>query len=182
MAQEKVKINWSLLWESVEYYKNKWFECIDCPWIIPQEFTRITSPDRNNSFATAFWDLVGSSEQSFVYLSLSNQIKPWKYVTLTPCYRDEPEDNTHKKYFMKTELFQSVEVNEQELDNIIKTCYEFFEKNAEGKLEIIKTDTWYDIECNWIEIGSYGIRHYEGLNWIYATWLAEPRFSISNIS
>jgi hypothetical protein len=42
----------------------------------------------------------------------------------------------------------------------------------------VETEQGYDLECNGIEIGSYGIRSCEYLEWIYATGLAEPRMSI----
>ena len=35
----------------------------------------------------------------------------------------------------------------------------------------------YDIDYHGIELGSYGIRHCQFLNWIYGTGCAEPRLS-----
>jgi hypothetical protein len=40
-----------------------------------------------------------------------------------------------------------------------------------------RSDESYDIECNGVELGSYGVRHFENIDWIYGTGLAEPRLS-----
>lgn len=48
------------------------------------------------------------------------------------------------------------------------------------KLQITKVEIdefSYDLEINNIEVGSYGIRQYKNLFWVYGTGLAEPRFS-----
>ena len=42
--------------------------------------------------------------------------------------------------------------------------------NDEGTIQ-------YDIDYHGIELGSYGIRHCQFLNWIYGTGCAEPRLS-----
>ena len=46
------------------------------------------------------------------------------------------------------------------------------------KIDIVKTEQGFDLEYNGIELGSYGIRSCEYLDWIYATGLAEPRMSM----
>ena len=53
----------------------------------------------------------------------------------------------------------------------------FFEKYL-NKIDCIQTsDLSYDLIYDNIELGSYGIRTYKNLKWIYATGIAEPRFS-----
>ena len=49
-------------------------------------------------------NLIASGEQGFLYLGLKEYLAPGKYVTLTPCFRNESYDLTHSKNFMKVEL------------------------------------------------------------------------------
>jgi hypothetical protein len=46
-----------------------------------------------------------------------------------------------------------------------------------NEIKIVKTNIGYDLELNNIELGSYGVRKYGQLHWVYGTGLAEPRFS-----
>ena len=46
------------------------------------------------------------------------------------------------------------------------------------RVDIVKTEEGYDLEVGGIEIGSYGIRKCDYLEWIYGTACAEPRMSV----
>ena len=62
------------------------------------------------------------------------------------------------------------------MDDIINDALSFFKKYLpESKVET--TDIGFDIVCNGIELGSYGIRSCPFLDWIYGTGCAEPRTS-----
>jgi hypothetical protein len=55
---------------------------------------------------------------------------------------------------------------------------EFFSKYViKNFIKIVKTAEGFDLEYRGVEIGSYGYRECLFTKWIYATGLAEPRFS-----
>ena len=73
-------------------------------------------------------------------------------------------------------MIDTKDVSDKNLESIVQTCLEFFQKYLPGS-EVVKTECGYDIEWKGYELGSYGIRSCEFLDWIYATGVAEPRFS-----
>lgn len=174
-------IDYARLDRSIEFYSNSAykFQRIESPWTVTQDISNITKPiDKED------WEIVGknkvlvaSGEQSFLYLYLKNFLPKGKFQTITPCFRNEPFDSTHTKYFLKNELIITDSVDTFTLQNIVEYCKEFFEKELETKLDIIKTEIGFDIEYNGYELGSYGIRSCDFLDWIYATGCAEPRMS-----
>ena len=181
MELEYPKINYSLLTGAISYYKRNGFKYIDVPWIVPKEITNITF-NRDNMFNTKLGDLVGSAEQSFISLMLSNKLEKGTYSALTPCFRNETNiTKTNQNYFMKVELIDTKTVTHDRLLQIINVCFDFFKRyiSEHDKITVIQTDDGYDIMVNDIEVGSYGIRMYNEYSWIYATGLAEPRFSVS---
>jgi hypothetical protein len=99
---------------------------------------------------------------------------------MTPCFRDEVEDKWHSKCFMKVELIDTKNVSFNSLNQIMDICLEFYNKYIPSK--VIKTGYLtfdiVDVKHN-IELGSYGIRKYKNIEWIYATGCADPRLSKS---
>jgi hypothetical protein len=120
--------------------------------------------------------LVASGEQSFLYLYLKGFLPKGRFQTVTPCFRYESFDFLHTKYFIKNELIDTANVSDKNLQNIIEVCLDFFQKYL-PESKAVKTDFGWDIEWMGYELGSYGIRSCEFLDWIYATGVAEPRFS-----
>lgn len=171
-------VSWRLLAEAQAHYNSNDFKYIEVPWLVPTEIMTITFKD-NYRFKTLLGDPVASGEQSFLHLNINDKLDPGKYMTITPCFRDEEEDEYHKKQFMKLELYITEHVSDSTLHNTIELCREFFAKMI-WKWPIIKVDMddgSFDLCANDVELGSYGIREHEGLKWIYATGAAEPRLS-----
>lgn len=177
MEQDRPEINWKFLSKAIELYKNRGFSYIEVPWVVSKEITKITHND-NINYNTNVGDLVGSAEQSFLSLEFDGKLIPGKYLTLTPCFRDDKIDLLHQQTFMKVELYQNVDVNEASLKEIIFLCQTVIEKLLNDKVSLEKTEIGYDILYKNIELGSYGIRKFKEKEWIYATGLAEPRFSV----
>lgn len=172
-------IDYSKIAAAINFYKQKGFEYIEVPWDTPRKYREIT-------FSGVDFDpigddryLVGSAEQSFIYLFDQNKLKRGSYVTCTPCHRGDVVDATHQQYFLKVELFDSNDTSGRRLNHIINLADEFFSRYI--STNIIQTDNLvYDIETvTGIELGSYGIRKWRDKNWIFATGLAEPRLSKS---
>lgn len=172
-------INYKLLDDSLRYYEANGFQRIESPWTVSEQVDNITKPSDRISFQLKHNDkcLVASGEQSFLYLYLKNFLPKGQYQTITPCFRLEAFDFLHTKYFMKNELIKTDVVNEKELFKIVDLAFNFYQPLFKSKLEIITTEYGYDIQVEGKELGSYGIRSCEFLEWIYATGCAEPRTS-----
>lgn len=172
------QINWHYLAEALDYYKKQEFEYIEVPWIAPTHIMKITFPG-DYRFKTTLGDPVASGEQSFLHLQLDQGLKRGKYMTITPCFRDEPETEWNFKQFIKLELYVTLSVSDIHLKGIIGNAHYLFERILKEKVERVQMeDGSYDLTCKGIELGSYGIREYDSVKWIYATGLAEPRTSM----
>jgi hypothetical protein len=122
--------------------------------------------------------LVASAEQSFLYQYLKGFLPPGRFQAITPCFRDERFDVLHGRYFMKNELIITDSVAEEDLLGMIDVARRFFKKESGYAVDVSKiSENTYDMSINGVEVGSYGIRRCEYLEWIYGTGCAEPRFS-----
>lgn len=176
-------INYTLLSDALQFYQNIGYSYIEVPWCVDKKVLDITIPPhitpnyyQDNKY------FVGSAEQSFLQLRLDNKLPDGKYVAISPCFRDEVEDDFHKKYFMKVELIQisSSTFNNKDVLHVMNHANLFFNQYTEKCINIVETNIGFDLAIDDIEIGSYGIRSYfdnNKFNWIYGTGLAEPRFS-----
>lgn len=176
--------SYDIINHSILYYRLNDFKYIDIPWLVDDYISDITKPIDKKNFYINNKTMVASGEQSFLQLILTDKVTPGNYLGCSPCFRDEIEDALHKQYFMKTELIKWDYINNKEnitttqLKNIINICKDFFSKYISVKIISIE-DGSFDIvdEKNNIELGSYGIREYNNIKWIYATGVAEPRLS-----
>lgn len=172
-------INYKILTNALDYYSENGFTYKNVEWLVDEKIADITKPDFVRNFYIDDKALIGSAEQSFLQLIHDGSLSPGKYVALTPCFRDDIVDLTHKRYFMKVELIDTLDTSEERLTVIIDICLNFFNKHTNVSLE--KTgELMYDIidTKTGIELGSYGIRSHKLVgSWIYATGVAEPRLS-----
>lgn len=203
--KETPLINYAILQDATEFYKERGYQEISVPWIVSNEAIDVTRPKHKKPFNIHtvdserlplhvfnkgyFGSLVASAEQSFIQLLLDNKLPPGKYVATTPCFRDEKIDTYHQNYFMKVELFQSVNKNhpqykkQQQMESILQDAYEFHRKYFDIRTEEInryQKDLVTNDERN-LELGSYGIRFYKNFCWAYGTGVAQPRFSQAHI-
>jgi hypothetical protein len=174
-------IDYGLLYKSLEYYEGHGFKRVEAPWAVSEAVDNITKPAGAQSFQLKHNNkcLVASGEQSFLYLYLKNFLPKGTYSTITPCWRYESFNFLHTKYFMKNELIKTDKVDQYELEKIVDVALGFFRPLFDGiaKLDAVQTEFGFDIEADGIELGSYGIRSCEFLDWIFGTGLAEPRTS-----
>jgi hypothetical protein len=177
-------INYANISKSLEFYEENGFTRIEVPWTVSQAVSAITKPKHcidyvlNHNGKT----LVASGEQSFLYLYLKNHLPKGKFQAVTPCFRDETFDVLHSKYFIKNELIDTQDVSESNLMDIVGIARDFFSLFiGKDKIAVVETKEGFDIMCvtggKQIELGSYGIRSCEFLDWVYATGCAEPRLS-----
>lgn len=172
-------VNWNYLARSLDAYVVLGYRRVEAPWAIPAEFNKITCQDEGRIFdVKGLGSLVGSSEQSFLFMELTGLITPGRYVTLTPCFRNEKETESHKPYFMKTELYSSVPgVSLRDAEEMLRQTTYVIREICGVEPTPVKTDEGWDLEVNGVEVGSYGLRRHEGHSWAYGTGLAEPRLS-----
>ena len=175
-------IDYQKLSDSVKFYEKLGYVRIEAPWWVSPEIMRITAPKdcvKDYYLPNNRKCLVASGEQSFLYTAAKGRLPKGKYQTITPCFRDESIGILSKKCFMKNELIITDRVDKDMLMKIIEHAEDFFRTQVpdKNKLNVVSTDQGFDINYGVIEIGSYGIRSCEFLDWIYATGVAEPRLS-----
>lgn len=184
-------INYDRLSTAVDFYRQHNFQYIAAPWIVPQWAIDATLPEGEKSTQSSYGPLVGSAEQSFAYMYNRDQgndddelsLVPGRYIAVTPCFRCDPEDSTHFKYFMKAELFsnEAHDLSPEGLTDVITLAVQFFSRYIPGGVKVVKTGVEsYDIVTadGLLELGSYGIRSHSELGiWLYGTACAEPRLS-----
>jgi|WetSurMetagenome_2_1015567.scaffolds.fasta_scaffold70102_1 hypothetical protein len=176
-------MNLQLLNNAEIYYQLNGFKKIEAPWTVKKEISDLTKPPQRRDFLLEGEVLVGSAEQSFLDLYFSNRLQDGRYVSTTPCFRDEEVlDDLHRQYFLKTELIQIGNVNLRSLQEIITIALGFFSQFI--PVDVIKLDEEsFDIysKKSHIELGSYGIRRFslngQKIEYIFATGCAVPRLS-----
>jgi hypothetical protein len=196
-------ISWRRLARAVEYYESAGYVQVEVPWRVTGEIVWATAPAGATPFITMVNHggipnkverpdhLVGSAESGF--LAIMEDLKPGYYYSISPCFRDNEEDDLHFCDFMKLELCivnpSSGMESRAGLAQMISTCLRFFDKEYDRPFDyeqstrpkVVRTKDGFDIEANGIELGSYGFREVtiSGITnrWIYGTGLAEPRFS-----
>lgn len=173
-------IDYGRLDRSINFYETRGFSRIESPWTVTEAISNVTNPKDTVDWKIQGKDkaLVASGEQSFLYLYLKGFLPPGRFQTITPCFRNEPFDLYHSKYFIKNELIITDKVTTDELFDVISYCQSFFEGELCRKVDRVNTEKGVDLVVDGIELGSYGISSCEFLQWIYATGLAEPRFSM----
>lgn len=191
-------IDYSLISRAIDFYAHKGFKYIEAPWMVSNKAVQSTLPPGKTPFYCGGdfgvgnpneIALVGSAEQAFVQLMLDGKLPLGSHMAAGPCFRDDEVDELHQKTFFKVELIIVMDYApppEFALKMANDDAFVFFFdavvqlgrwRHAERK--IVKTEVGWDITMNGIEIGSYGVRSFEGHHWIYGTGLAEPRFSMS---
>lgn len=173
------RINWRLLADTVKHFEKAGYEYVEVPWLVSDEAIKSTYEGVPLHSARGL-KAVGSGEQSFIELLLQKKLAPGKYVTLTPCFRDEQEiTELNQHSFMKVELIDCTPTVDQ-CEAMMNLCQvHFYQASARKTIVRVKTEDGFDLNLADIEIGSYGIRSFKELKWAYGTAMAEPRFSIA---
>ena len=175
---EENNINWQYLTSAMSFYSSKGFKYIDLDWTVDEEISGRTKPLGKKDFFIRDKVLVASAEQSFLQLIKDDKLISGKYCGITPCFRDEYEiDYLHQQYFMKVELIDTENVYKISLDKMITFAKEYYSQYLD--VEVLVCDDTYDIiDCKHkIELGSYGIRKMNSIDYIFGTGCAEPRLS-----
>jgi seryl-tRNA synthetase len=169
-----------------KYQKEFRYEYVDTPWLVSDEAVNVTLPADRHGFELGHpslkpGKLVGSGEQGFIQMMLNGELrKGASYVTAGPCFRDEETVDRLRQYsFFKVELIRIASWGDKlsivdahrmarDAEDVI---YQLYGPGA----RVVRTSEGYDLEVQGVEIGSYGIRSYQGHSWVYGTGLALPR-------
>lgn len=179
-------IDYKKLSDSVEFYEEYGFQRLEAPWWVPKEIMMLTAPPGRDADDLLYQInknskcLVASGEQSFLYMANQGMLPKGRFQAVTPCFRDEVQGPTRRKFFMKNELIMTDSTDKDALNWAVNAAFVFFSKQVpnEGLLQVVDIgDGSLDIEYDGIEIGSYGIRENALLKWVYATGCAEPRLT-----
>lgn len=184
-----IPIDYHQLSRAIGYYSSPsggQFKYIDVPWAVPKGIADITRPTEGAEFPYRDQMLVASGEQSFLWMISKGELQPGRYQCVTPCFRhEETVTEGSRWFFMKLELIDTINTDDDALQDIINRAVEFLSIDMPGGVRIIKTaDKAYDIVSrSGIELGSYGIRWHPVTGpWIYGTGCAEPRRSYAEKS
>ncbi len=187
-------VNYFRLAQAHNAWTSKGYRYVDVPYWVSKRAIEMTFPDdilpdwgRFPVEGTEHYHgepqyLVGSAEQSFCQIMLDGNLPAGRYCAITPCFRDEIEDDLHHRHFMKLEIIDTTG-DVGALSNILGYARDIFADlvnvgfDEPLPLKIIEYQGGYDYELDGVEIGSYGFREAEGFGWAYGTGLAEPRFS-----
>jgi aspartyl-tRNA synthetase len=170
-------IDYSLLNSALEFYQQNGFTRIEVPWTVSDSISRATKEFYAKPTRSDDGVLIGSGEQGFLDLMVNGFLPLGKYVTLTPCFRDDELDAYHRRHFMKVEL---IDVTPGMTHHAMIRLAEMFMLEHipdHISLQTVATEFGYDLEYNDVELGSYGTRQYGRHSWAYGTGIAEPRFS-----
>lgn len=199
-AEEKIQsrrncaISWRDVAKAISIYEADGFRYVEVPWYVSDLSVNVTLPRGVKALRCVRpsdsplrippildLPLVGSAEQSFIEMALHGELDPGKYVAASPCFRDDKPDNLHQKTFFKVELIEitSARPSKAAVRAMAEIALSFYHMLEGGEAaEIVETPEGLDISLRGVELGSYGRRSLYGLNWVYGTGFAEPRFSI----
>ena len=198
MLLQDMIIDYELLAKAVRFYTERGYRQVEVPWVVSEDASLSTAPNRERGCAFCLDDgnyLVASAEQGFVdRIAKIPQTNGEKLFSISPCFRNEPLDMTHSKWFMKLELYVSVfDLPGANFDYYIawlaSDATRFFLENG-VQTAMAPTDIGYDlVDRHGLELGSYGRRdvmiryddsdHAYPFSFVYGTGLALPRFSFA---
>jgi len=171
-------IDYRKIAKAISYYEARGYQYIEVPWAVSEQALNITRPAGTALYPYEDKLLVASAEQSFFEMIIRNELEKGKYITVTPCFREESEINDFtRKYFVKAELIDTIQPTLLSLERTVNMAVDFF-KLFIDTVEVVQIGDTYDIQGGGIELGSYGIRNNKLVgDLIYATACAEPRLS-----
>lgn len=165
-------IDCSLLLEAMQYYKKLGYTPLSCPMLVDRDIIDITLPEGKVARECNGKYYVGSAEQSF-YQMIKDGFRPeGKYMLITPCERDEVEDEYHFGIFLKVELVS----NKVSYQSILEDALSFY-RHKRFDVKVVREGLGKDILIGGIEVGSFGSRCYLGESISFGTGLALPRIS-----
>ena len=180
MIEDITRIDYNKIANAIDFYRCLGYRYLEVPWVVDLQSIKVTIPTNVSPHQVSLGErtagfLVGSGEQSL--LQIRDTLKPGRYQCATPCFRDEPHYNELRRpNFFKVELMLVADSpTDKDVMEVLEHAQQFF--GQYGPALIRPTEEGLDLYMNGFEVGSYGIRHYQGFTWVYGTGCAEPRLS-----
>lgn len=184
-----MNIDLALIHRAMEHYKEEGCYYATVPYLVDPDIMAFTCPPGVIDKRLTHYDgkqYVASAEQSFLQMEKEGRLGSDQppMMALTPCYRDESVlDDVHLNIFLKLEIFH---YNPQALPGVnwayfwAESMQSFFADEGVWT-HIVATEVGYDVLTKSdLELGSFGYRTSpKGVQYVYATGLAEPRASIA---
>ena len=173
-------IDYRVIADAISFYEGLGYEYIEVPWSARGDAMCLTTPNGILLFPLRDEFLLASGEQIFIQMMQDGELKDGeRYMCVTPCFRDEPHYTPLvRPYFLKVELIVVGSDEQADVDRALSHAESFFNRYLPKPVERLKTDIGIDIMYNDVELGSYGLRDHPTTGpWVYATGVAEPRFS-----
>lgn len=84
-------IDYQKIANSVVFYESQGYQRVEAPWWVSKEIVDITKPKDITAYNIKDNNkvLVGSGEQSFLYMFIKGRLPTGKCLTVTPCFRNE---------------------------------------------------------------------------------------------
>jgi hypothetical protein len=167
-----------LVYHAIRLYAGKGFRPIAVPMLVDADISAMLCPEgRAEMFHSPGKVYGASAELSFLQLMREGRLPEGRYQALTPCVRDEPVlDDIHYRVFLKLEL---IDVEAQAEATCLRAAESFW-GSIGVPVERIYTEIGVDlVTSEGLELGSYGVRQFEGRSYAYGTGVAEPRGSIA---
>lgn len=167
-------ISADIIYRAGSFYQEWGFKPTAVPATIDPDISAVTRPPGRVDLPHLGRVYPASAEQSFLQMLRDKTLAPGRYQALTPCYRDEPVlDHLHHRIFLKVEL---IIVGGSDYLPLLLLAQRFF-SNLGIKTEAVPEGDHFDLMAGEVELGSYGIRRFEGQVYSYGTGVAEPRTS-----
>ena len=169
-------ISATLIYSAMSFFKDKGYRFITVPMLVDEDVVNLTLPSDCSAKFHLDKCYVGSAEQYIYQLIKEGKDLPSKVLAITPCQRDDGIDEFHQEIFLKIELActdNTVTYHDIAID--VMEYYNTLTDNAKY-VDFTDFDNTCDIEINGVEVGSYGMREYNGRIIHFGTGLALPRF------
>lgn len=176
-------VDYKLLSKAIKFFSHKGYTQVETPWRVSEESINLTFKS-SEAFKSDDKFLVGSAEQGFLEMISDGILEYGRYMSVSPCFRNEKEDYYHQQEFIKLELIDIILVKNMFALNLMRdNVLKFITKHLKVKsssIVVVSTNddsTDFDILIDGIEYGSYGFRNIEEKVYIYGTGIALPRAS-----
>lgn len=176
-------VDYKLLSKAIKFFSHKGYTQVETPWRVSEESINLTFKS-SEAFKSDDKFLVGSAEQGFLEMISDGILDYGRYMSVSPCFRNEKEDYFHQQEFIKLELIDIILVKNMFALNLMRDAViKFITKHLKVKsssIVVVSTNddsTDFDILIDGIEYGSYGFRNIGEKVYIYGTGIALPRAS-----